>query len=201
MNAADSTKTGRPVFHTDLGRDVYGGGGITPDIALSPLEKLNGLERVLRGSNFCFEFADQYLLRHSDVPGEFNTFLTGYRIPADELGQFRTFIQSKGVSLDSLSAFGDELNKLFTKYDIPENALQQVKRELIQSKLDPDKNLFERSLPFIERELKQEIARMTWGPEQRYRVWHVDDTELTAALAHFEQAKQMLASRLALKKE
>jgi carboxyl-terminal processing protease len=189
------------VFHTDLGRNVYGGGGITPDIVLPPLEKLNALERALRGDNYCFEFADQYLLRHPDVPGDFNTFLTGYRIPADELEKFRTFIQSRGVAPDSLSTFGEELQKLFAKYEIPESAAKQVRQDLTRSKLNPDSNLFEHSLPFIGRELKQEIARMTWGTEQRYRVWHEDDTELISAVAHFDQAKQLLASRLALKKE
>lgn len=200
-NAADSSKAGKPVFHTDLGRNVYGGGGITPDITLPPLEKLNALERTLRSSNFCFEFADQYLLRHTDVPGDFAAFLTGYRIPADEIEKFRGFIQSKGVALDSLSSFGNELKKLFAKYDIPDTAQKQVETELTKANLNPDANLFEHSLPFIERELKQEIARMIWGTEQRYRVWHVDDTELIAAVAHFDQAKQMLTNRLALKKE
>jgi carboxyl-terminal processing protease len=201
LNAADSSKTGRPVFHTDLGRDVYGGGGITPDITLPPLERLNTLERVLRNSNICFEFGYEYLLRHSDVPQDFNTFLPGYRIPSDELEKFRAFVKTKGVNLDSLSTFGNELQKLFTKYDIPDDAFQKVQKELTQTKLNPDSNIFEHSLPFIERELKQEIARMVWGPEQRYRVWHEDDTELIAAVSHFEQAKQLLASRLALKKE
>ncbi len=201
LNAADSSKADRPVYHTDLGRNVYGGGGITPDITLAPLEKLNALERALRNTNLCFEFATEYRLRHTDIPKDFNAFLSGYRIPANELESFRTFIQSRGVAVDSLSAFGGELQKLFAKYDIPDNALQQVTQELTRSKLNPDSNLFERSLPFVERELKQELARMVWGAEQRYRVWHVADTELTETVAHFEQAKQLLASRLALKKE
>ncbi len=33
---ADSAKTSRPVFHSDAGRVVYGGGGITPDLVVQP---------------------------------------------------------------------------------------------------------------------------------------------------------------------
>jgi hypothetical protein len=42
---------------------------------------------------------------------------------------------------------------------------------------------------------------MVWGSEERYRVWHVDDTELNSALGDFDQANDLLARRLALKKE
>lgn len=201
FNAADSSKTGKPVFRTDLGREVYGGGGITPDITLARMQKLNPLERALRSTNLCFEFGDGYLRRNAGIPADFGVFLSSYRIPSGEMRNFQSFIGDKGVSVDSLSSFGDELRKLFSKYDIPDSARVTVEHTLTESLLNPDSTLFERSVPFIERELKQEIARMVWGPEERYRVWHESDTELITAVTYFEQAKHLLASRLAITKE
>ena len=56
------------------------------------------------------------------------------------------------------------------------------------------------SIDYIEREIKMEIARMIWGPEERYRVWHTDDTELISALLYFEEAEDLLKKRLAIGK-
>jgi carboxyl-terminal processing protease len=202
-NAADSSRAGKPVYKTDLGRNVYGGGGVTPDVSIPPLRKLNALERAIRNSNppLCFVFADEYLLRHADVPGDFPLFAASYRIPPAEIEKFGAFIREKGIRTDSLSTFDEEIKKLAAKYDIPASSLGRMEKVLSEDRVHPDENLFERSIPFIEREIKQEIARMIWGPEERYRVWHADDTELSAAAACFPQAIELLASRLALKKE
>ncbi|MBT4484902.1 MAG: S41 family peptidase, partial [Candidatus Latescibacteria bacterium] len=48
LNAADLAKGDKPVFHTDLGREVYGGGGITPDRQIVPLPRLNMMESALK---------------------------------------------------------------------------------------------------------------------------------------------------------
>jgi carboxyl-terminal processing protease len=201
MNASDSTRVGKPVFHTDLGRDVYGGGGISPDVILTPLKRLNELELALRNSNLYFEFADDYLLRNNDVPKDFTSFLTGYRISSNELENFRKFIELKGIHIDSLSHFNEDLKKLTDKYGIsPENAAV-ISKTLNEGGGDPDKTLFERSIPTIERELKQEIARMVWGSEERYRVWHAADIELDGAIGSFDMANDLLTRRLALQKE
>lgn len=200
-NAADSSKAGLPVYHTDLGRSVYGGGGITPDIALTPLKRLNALERAVRGTNLCFEFADAFLLRHQDIPPQFEQYYARYRIPENEMRQFETFIRERGIRADSLSSFNEELQKLVKKYDIPVESLGKIDGILKNDGVHPDANLFARSGPFLEREIKQEIARMIWGPEERYRMWHRDDTELESAVACFDQARELLAQRLAMKKE
>ncbi|MDP2984549.1 MAG: S41 family peptidase, partial [Candidatus Latescibacter sp.] len=200
LNATDAARTGKPVFHTDLGRDVYGGGGISPDVVLTPMKRLNDMEIALRNSDLFFEFADEYLLKHNDIPKNFSNFLTDYHIPSGELNNFRTFIEQRDVHIDSLTHFNDDLKKLTDRYGIPRENLAAIRSLLSGSGGDPDKTLFERSLPTIERELKQEIARMVWGSEERYRVWHVDDTELTSALGDFDQANDLLTRRLALKK-
>ncbi len=200
-NAADSSKADKPVYYTDLGRDVYGGGGITPDVSLPPLSRLNPLERAIRSSNLCFEFADKYLVYRNDIPENFEAFLSGYRIPAEEFDRFEAFIRERGVNVDSLSAFRNELEQVVKKYQIPAASLEKIEQLLTAEGVHPDMNLFARSIPFIEREIRQEIARMIWGSQERYRVWHQHDTELSGALACFEQAEDLLTRRLALKSE
>lgn len=57
----------REVKMTDLGRTVYGGGGITPDVILPPVP-LNNFQQSLLDRSAFFEFADQYLSLHDSVP-------------------------------------------------------------------------------------------------------------------------------------
>lgn len=57
----------REVKMTDLGRTVYGGGGITPDVILPPIA-LNNFQQSLLDRSAFFEYADQYLSQHDSVP-------------------------------------------------------------------------------------------------------------------------------------
>lgn len=57
----------REVKMTDLGRTVYGGGGITPDVILPPVV-LNDFQQSLLDRSAFFEYADQYLSLHDNVP-------------------------------------------------------------------------------------------------------------------------------------
>jgi len=199
-NALDADKNDRPVYLTDLGREVYGGGGITPDEILTPMGKLNSFELTLRNLNPFFEFTDEYLVRNNDIPEDFNEFLFNYHIPEHEIERFREFVIDKGVKIDNTSLFGEELKKLFRKYDIPEESIDTLEKSLVDNGIDLDETLFEKSVDYIEREIKMEIARMIWDSEERYRVWHADDTELISALSYFEEAENLLKKRLTIGK-
>ncbi len=54
----------RPVYHTTGGRDVYGGGGITPDVAVIP-DTLGAVSREVRRRGLFFKFAVKYVARHA----------------------------------------------------------------------------------------------------------------------------------------
>jgi len=74
---------------TDGGREVYGGGGITPDIEVSPT-KLNEVEQKLAERDAIPEFALNYLGVHKTIPqdfevtpevmADFNSFLADHHI-------------------------------------------------------------------------------------------------------------------------
>jgi len=199
-NASDSSKAGKPVFFTDLGREVYGGGGITPDVRIIPSRRLNSLESALIRTNIFFEFVDDYLVRRNDIPEDFTTFLETYRIPDDEIAAFKAFAEKKGITIDNRGRFRDELAKLVRKYDLPEESVDAIEKTLEQEHIDLDLSLFERSREFIEREIRKEIARIVWGGKERFRVWYQHDPDLVSVLACFDQAEELLERRIAMLK-
>jgi len=61
---------GEEVFTTDLGRKVYGGGGIVPDVVI-PSVTLSELVQRLQSRNAFFNFATQYVNTHPDIDRTF----------------------------------------------------------------------------------------------------------------------------------
>ncbi len=197
-NASDSTSMGQ-TFLTDLGRKVYGGGGITPDIRLDDLKDMNPLEVELRKVAPFFECADLYMREHADIPDDFNTFLASWRLPPAAMTAFRTFVtREKGIELPGDHRLRDDLAELLGKYDINQSAAESAIRAMAADGFDVSSGLFEKSADFIQREIKGEIARVKWGPDARYKVWQTDDTQLAAALPYFADATDLLLRRISL---
>ncbi len=78
-----------PVYKTDKGRIVTGGGGIQPDLPVMP-ESLNGLEAVLDGSGAVTAFATQYLSGHSRLPDSF-------AVTPEILDEFKVFLAARQI--------------------------------------------------------------------------------------------------------
>ncbi len=78
-----------PVYKTDKGRVVTGGGGIQPDIRVPPAP-LNALKAVLDGSGAITAFATQYLSGHSPLAGSFN-------VTPELLDDFRVFLAVRQI--------------------------------------------------------------------------------------------------------
>jgi carboxyl-terminal processing protease len=71
-STAPSTETPlseRKVFHTDTGRVVYGGGGITPDVLVKPRE-LSRVTQLLEVRSAIFNYAVDFVSKHPDVTKE-----------------------------------------------------------------------------------------------------------------------------------
>jgi carboxyl-terminal processing protease len=79
----------KPTFKTDHGRTVTGGGGIQPDIRVSPPER-SRLEIVLDASGALTAYATQYLSTHSPLPSKFE-------ITPDLLDEFKVFLSMRGI--------------------------------------------------------------------------------------------------------
>ncbi|HEY7529368.1 MAG TPA: S41 family peptidase [Gemmatimonadota bacterium] len=80
------------VFHTDMGREVYGGGGITPDLVVSDTLTTAGRKLVeeLRAKGVYFDYAVHYRAAHDKLPASWQ--------PSEaEIEDFLEFARSKDI--------------------------------------------------------------------------------------------------------
>jgi carboxyl-terminal processing protease len=90
---------------TDGGREVYGGGGITPDVMLAP-RKLTATEILLARNNAFFDFSKHYLGRHQTIARDF--------LPDDEtLNEFKSFLNDQHIEVSDkdLAANRNEISR------------------------------------------------------------------------------------------
>jgi len=79
----------RPVFKTDDGRKVLGGGGIQPDVIVYPAA-MTRLETVLDASGALTSFATQYLVSHPKIPD-------GFEVTPDILDDLKVYLSSRQI--------------------------------------------------------------------------------------------------------
>ncbi len=94
---ADSLKR---AFKTAGGRTVYDGGGITPDILLTP-QYISRFALTLYSLGFIEDFVDEYMKRHAADKHPFD--VDHFTITAQDYDDFRAFIQDKEVPYESAS--------------------------------------------------------------------------------------------------
>ncbi len=112
-NALPADSTNREVKLTDSGRNVYGGGGITPDVKIDT-PKSNHFTDELLGHDVFFHYAPHYVAAHpvandfqvnDAVLADFKQYLTGEKISWNEqdfaanLDWVKTNIKSKIVTI------------------------------------------------------------------------------------------------------
>ena len=94
----------RQIFYTlGAGREVYGGGGITPDYTVpSPRASLL-LSRLIR-QNVIFRFAVHYADSHPDLE-------EGFTLDDDDVAEFRRFLEEREFEF-SEESFGEDLDDI-----------------------------------------------------------------------------------------
>lgn len=119
-------KPERPVFHTlVLGRTVYGGGGIVPDIFFqSPPDTLSPTIRNILYSpqRPLFTFAEQFVNRHPDLKKmRFSEFLEKFEFHQDTLLSLYRHLHEAGIEIPfrTFQRISDEIS-LFTKQNLAE---------------------------------------------------------------------------------
>lgn len=85
----DENPAARPTYRTDRGRIVTGGGGIQPDLRVSP-QALTPLESVLEASGAVTSFATQYLSTHSPLSKKFD-------VTSETLDEFKVFLAARQI--------------------------------------------------------------------------------------------------------
>jgi len=93
----------REVFYTDAGREVYGGGGITPDYIVPSMKLSTLLSRLLR-QNMIFDYAVQYAEGHTELE-------KGFTLDDPELKPFKAFLEAREFGF-SEEAFHENLGDI-----------------------------------------------------------------------------------------
>jgi carboxyl-terminal processing protease len=93
-----------PKFHTSGGRIVYGGGGITPDYIVKPPTATETMQNLQRRDMF-YQFITSYFdtrgqALRSAYGDDIDRFVKSFPIGDEILQEFRTFVKTKGVTVD-----------------------------------------------------------------------------------------------------
>jgi carboxyl-terminal processing protease len=67
---ATDSKRAKPEYKTEMGRAVYGGGGITPDVEMAEV-KLPRIMEDLEAKQVFFKYAVKYAAKHKDPPANY----------------------------------------------------------------------------------------------------------------------------------
>lgn len=98
---SDSSK---PVYKTNKGRIVYGGGGITPDF-IQKSEKLTKLTTDLLKNNLFYVFALELINNESksfnQIFPDLNSFIKNYNISETSFNRFLSLAKSKGINVEN----------------------------------------------------------------------------------------------------
>ena len=108
----------KPVFTTNAGRKVYGGGGITPDVEIKST-RISKLASELNFKRMFFEFGSKYGASHPELKTNFAYYKDAFQIDEKVLAEFRQFIQSKNIVMNE-KEFQDDLDyiKLMIKSEM-----------------------------------------------------------------------------------
>ncbi len=103
-DATAKADSGRPVFHTNSGRVVYGGGGISPDYIVKPPAATESMLNLQRRDMF-YQFITTYLdargqALRSAYGDDVQRFVKSFAVTDEMLQNFRTFITTKGVKFE-----------------------------------------------------------------------------------------------------
>lgn len=93
-NSLDSLRVGKSVFYTALGRPVYGGGGITPDVIL-PAEEYSEFAVELLSQGHMADFCGYWVGVQSGWPSAFSDYLHEYQVEDKTVRAWEDFIAEK----------------------------------------------------------------------------------------------------------
>ncbi|MBD3288745.1 PDZ domain-containing protein [candidate division KSB1 bacterium] len=120
-NAEEDSTANKPIYYTDSGRKVYGGGGITPDVTIKS-KKITKFTSNLISNRVFFDFASQYANKRPELSSSFNEFYKKFHIDNNILSQFRKYITEKEIEMKEEDFVKDlEFIKLLIKSELARN--------------------------------------------------------------------------------
>ena len=159
--SAQTTPQNGPESHTDMGRAVYGGGGISPDEAVKP-GTISAAERHLRDVLFAFSLE----LTTGRVQG-----FDAYRI-------------QRPIEFDH-----DLVNEDYPVTDAVFNALKKFAASKPIFKVTPDQ--LDKSRAFAERQLRYNLLSAAYGYRTATQVFNDADPQISKAVDAMPRAREL----------
>jgi carboxyl-terminal processing protease len=150
----------REIFYTKGGREVYGGGGIVPDIQVER-EKYKPIEYNLVRQSMFFDFAVSYIAEHPNIQRDFE-------VDDQVIAEFKQFLKEKNFTYKSaLELDLDTLKKHIEDQEKSEVFAKVLKNmeSLIEEEKEGD---FEQSIDYIKKSLKRGILNNLYGEKGYY---------------------------------
>ncbi len=150
----------REIFYTKGGREVYGGGGIVPDIVIEK-EKYKPIEYNLERQSMFFDFAVSYTAEHPDIRQDFE-------VDDQMLTDFKEFLKTKDFTYKSALELGlDTLRKHIDDQGKSEVFVEVLKnmQELVEKEKEKD---FDQSLDYIKKSIKRDVLNNLYGEKSYY---------------------------------
>jgi len=151
----------REVFHTDSGRPIYGGGGITPDITVDVPIETN--KKIIRWLNAMFAFTAE------TVNGRTKGFET-WKVDT---------VESEHVVAANELVVTDKYLDLFKRY-----VTEHPELKVTAADVDTDREL-------LRSELRREIVTAHYGIENSFQISNITDPVVQRAVKELPQAERM----------
>ena len=127
----------RPVYKTSSGREVYGDGGISPDIDLK-WQRYSRFTYELAMRRLFFEFASEFVKKNHLPVDDISNFKKNWSPDGNALEDFRKLIVAEGIEFDQESWEADLKSiKLWLKKEIALHLWDQTVSAQIEIHDDP----------------------------------------------------------------
>ncbi|MBL1211961.1 MAG: S41 family peptidase [Ignavibacteriae bacterium] len=104
INHSTEVDTTKPVFKTNGGRSVYGGGGITPDYIIQS-GTITDFSSKLRRRNVFYQFVRNYLDNNAEIienkfKGDLTKFRNEFQFSNSDIKSFKQFVKQKDIEFN-----------------------------------------------------------------------------------------------------
>jgi len=135
------------VFHTEIGRPVRDGGGVSPDLKLDE-EKMVTISYYLENQLIIFDWVTKWAAKHKTIANPEN-----FKISDEDYSDFKEFVKSKDFKYDRLSEKSMESLKEVMEFEGYMNTASDEFKAL-EAKLVPD---MDRDLETFKEDIKKHI--------------------------------------------
>lgn len=171
----DAAEEDREAFKTNMGRTVYGGGGIMPDFEVS-LPEYPRVVAALAEQNLFVKFAAYYIQKHPNLNQD------TFEVSEAVVEEFQRFVAEKSFehTTDAEKVL-DQLEEIVQKQEADRDLTQTI--SALRTRLKERRNLdFLAGRDLITTRIGTEIGAKLWGSAGRYAYGVKRDPQIQAAV-------------------